>query len=302
MTRKFHPQEGSLLRKLVAYFVLLIGIPSLMLGEDIGWPREMTQNGARIVYYQPQIDQWSDYRTLNARMAISVTPSGGKPTLGVVSIQARTDADKENRTVLISNIKLTDTRFPSVDVATDAKLDALVHTFFKPDNTMTISLDRLTAEVEEGKVSGPAVKVDNNPPKIFVSRGPAVLLLVDNKEVRAAIEKTKLEFVVNANWTVLFDTTGKKYYLLNGKQWLTSAKLEGPWTVAAQLPKEMDKLPADQNWEEVKKAIPPQGPAGAAPVVFFSNVPAEVIEFKGAPVYAKIPGTQVTYATNTKSK
>src|ERR1700729_758811 len=301
MTRRFSPTKESGLGKVVAYLLLMIGMPSLMLAQDIGWPREMAQNGAHIIYYQPQIDQWADYRTLNARMAISVTPAGGKPTLGVVSIQARTDADKENRTVLISNIKLTDTRFPSVDVATDAKLDALVHTFFKPDNTMTISLDRLAAEVEEGKVSGPAVKVDNNPPKIFVSRVPTVLLLVDKTEVRAPIEKTKLEFVVNANWTVLFDTAGKKYYLLNGKQWLTAAKLEGPGTVAAQLPKEMSKLPADQNWEEVKKAIPPQGPVGAAPAVFFSSVPAEVIEFKGAPVYAKIPGPQLTYATNTKS-
>src|ERR1700727_1086668 len=182
MARKFHPQEGSSVRKLVAYLVLLIGIPSLMLAEDIGWPREMTQNGARIVYYQPQIDQWSDYRTVNARMAISVTPAGGKPTPGVGSIPARTDADKETRNVVISNIKLTDIRFPSADAAGDAKLGELVRTFFKPDNTITISLDRLTAEVEEGKVSGPAGKVDNKPPKIFVSRGPTVLLLVDDKE------------------------------------------------------------------------------------------------------------------------
>jgi hypothetical protein len=301
MTRRLRIGEECGVRKVVAYVLLLFGIPSLMLGEDIGWPREITQNGAHIVYYQPQIDQWTNYRTLDARMAISVTPAGGKPTPGVVSIQARTDADKETRNVVISNIKVTDIRFPSVDAAGDAKLGELVRTFFKPDNTITISLDRLTAEVEEGKVSGPAVQVDNKPPKIFVSRGSTVLLLIDNKEVRAAIEKTKLEFVVNANWTVLFDTAGKKYYLLNGKQWLTADKLEGPWTVAAQLPKEMNKLPADQNWEEVKKAIPPQGPAGAAPTVFFSSVPAEVIEFKGPPVYAKIPGTQLTYATNTKS-
>src|SRR5580700_8445625 len=301
MKARFRLKDECGVRKFAAYLLLLLGIPSLLLAEDIGWPREMTQNGARIVYYQPQIDQWLDYRTLSAWMAISVTPAGGKATPGVVSIQARTDADKDNRTVVISNIKLTDTRFPSVDAAGDAKLGELVRTFFKPDNTMTISLDRLTAEVEEGKVSGPAVKLDNNPPKIFVSKGPTVLLLVDDKEVRAPIEKTKLEFVVNANWTVLFDKTGKKYYLLNGKQWLTAVKLEGPWTAVAQLPKEMDKLPADQNWEEVKKAIPPQGPAGAAPTVFFSNVPAEVIEFKGAPVYAKIPGAQLTYATNTQS-
>ena len=105
-------REESAARKAVAYLLLLWGIPSLMLAEDIGWPREMTQNGARIVYYQPQIDRWQDYRILDARMAIQVTPAGGKPTPGVVSLQARTDANKETRTVVISNIKLTDTRFP----------------------------------------------------------------------------------------------------------------------------------------------------------------------------------------------
>jgi hypothetical protein len=171
MTRRFLPREESGVRKAVAYLLLLIGIPSLVLAEDIGWPREMKQDGARIVYYQPQIDQWTDYRTLNARMAISVTPAGGKPIPGVVSIEARTDADKENRTVVISNIKLTDTRFPSADAADVAKLGDLVRAFFKPDDTMTISLERLTAEVEEGKVSGIAVKVDNNPPKIFCHQG-----------------------------------------------------------------------------------------------------------------------------------
>jgi hypothetical protein len=301
MTYRVSPENECQVRKIVAYVLLLCGSSSLLLAEDIGWPREISQNGARIVYYQPQIDQWPDYRILDARMAVSVTPAGGKPTPGVVSIQARTDVNKDNRTVVVSNIKVLDARFSSADAAANAKLGELVRTLSKPEDTMTISLDRLTAEVEEGKVSGPAVKVDNKPPKIFVSRGPTVLLLVDNKEVRAPIEKTKLEFVVNANWTVLFDTIGKKYYLLNGKQWLTAAKLEGPWTPTAQLPKELNKLPADQNWAEVKKAIPPQGAAGAAPTVFFSSVPAEVIEFSGAPVYAKIPGTQLTYATNTKS-
>ncbi len=95
MTRRFRVGDKCGLRKAVAYLLLLFGVPNLMLAEEIGWPREMTQNGARIVYYQPQIDQWSDYRTLDARMAISVTPVGGKPTPGVVSVQARTDANKE---------------------------------------------------------------------------------------------------------------------------------------------------------------------------------------------------------------
>src|SRR5580658_9260190 len=174
MKAKFRLKDECGVRKFAAYLLLLLGIPSLMLGEDIGWPREITQNGAHIVYYQPQIDRWADYRTLDARMAISVTPAGGKPTPGVVSIRARTDANKETRTVLISNIKVIDARFPSADEATATKLEELVRTFFKSDNTITISLDRLAAEGEEDKVSGPPVKVENNPPKIFVSKGPTV--------------------------------------------------------------------------------------------------------------------------------
>jgi hypothetical protein len=105
MTRRFRPRDESGARKFVAFLLLVLGIPSLMTAQEIGWPRDMTQNGAHIIYYQPQIDEWSDYRTLNARMAISVTPAGGKPTPGVVSIQARTDADKETRIVVISDIK-----------------------------------------------------------------------------------------------------------------------------------------------------------------------------------------------------
>jgi hypothetical protein len=84
----------------------MLGIPNLMLAEDLGWPREVVQNGARIVYYQPQIDKWTDYHTLDARMAITVTPSGGKTTPGVISISARTDANKEDRTVFVSDKEL----------------------------------------------------------------------------------------------------------------------------------------------------------------------------------------------------
>ena len=301
MKRDLDLEEKSRVRRLIAYLLLLMAIPSLLIAQDPGWPRELTQNGTRVVYYQPQIDDWRDYRDLDARMAILVTPAGGQPAPGVVSLRARTDANKDDRTVVISNIQIVDTRFPSADVATADRLGELVRIFITKENTITISLDRLLASVEEGKVSGPAVQVKNDPPKIFVSTGPAVLLLVDGEVVRAPIEKTKLEFVVNTNWPLFFDKDGKKYSLLNGKQWLTAANLEGPWSVAAQLPKDLSKLPADQNWDDVKKAIPPQDTSSKAPMVFYSNVPAEVIEFKGDPIYTKVPNTNLVYATNTDS-
>lgn len=145
MTGRNPVREASAVRKAIVYLLLLSGIPTLMLAEDIGWPREMTQNSARICYCQPQSDQWQDYRTLDARIATSVTPPGGKATPSVVSFQARTDANKETRTIVNSNIKWTDTRFPAVDAASAAKAGELVRAFFKPEEAKS-SDPRYTAD------------------------------------------------------------------------------------------------------------------------------------------------------------
>jgi hypothetical protein len=61
----------------------------------------------------------------------------------------------------------------------------------------------------------------------------------------------------------------------------------------------MEKLPAGQNFDEVKKMVPPPPPSGAVPQVFYSNTPAELIVLKGSPVYSKITGTGLLYVVNT---
>src|SRR5437868_12137799 len=48
--------------------------------QDIGWPRQVSKNGAELIYYQPQIDEWKDYKELSGRAAFSLTPKGGKET------------------------------------------------------------------------------------------------------------------------------------------------------------------------------------------------------------------------------
>src|SRR4030095_14430862 len=54
--------------------------------SDPGWPREVTQGGAKLVYYQPQIDEWKDYRELTGDVAVSLTPAGGEARLGVAPL------------------------------------------------------------------------------------------------------------------------------------------------------------------------------------------------------------------------
>src|SRR5437899_9861288 len=58
--------------------------------QDPGWPRQIVKDGATLVYYQPQLDDWKDYKEIFARVAFSLTPSGGKEAVGVASFQANT--------------------------------------------------------------------------------------------------------------------------------------------------------------------------------------------------------------------
>jgi len=277
------------------------GFPVRATADDPGWPRERDQDGAHLIIYQPQIDDWKQFKQVSGRMAISLTPRGEQPHVGVVTLQMDTDTDMDSRTVLLSHPTITGTSFPGADPATAKKLDQLVRTFLKPDATMTISVDRLVASVDE-KTAAPAIAVKNDPPAIFASFGPAILLFIDGEPVLAPVENADMQFVVNANWPLFLDTTSHQYYLFTGQRWVTSSELKGGWKEPASLPAKMSKIPGDPQWAGLKPYIaPPASHAGKVPVVYFSNVPAELIVFGGKPVFAAIPGTKLTFATNTDS-
>ncbi|HLJ85406.1 MAG TPA: hypothetical protein VKZ53_01205 [Candidatus Angelobacter sp.] len=267
--------------------------------QDPGWPRQVVKDGATLVYYQPQVDEWKDYKELSARVAFSLTPSGGKQVLGVASMQAGTIVDKASRTAYIRDVKVTSVRFPSLEPQAAASMENLFKELV-PKGGEPISVDRLMADLQHTKTESKPIAAKTDPPQIFYSAKPAILLMVEDKPVLAPIEKTDLQFVVNANWNVVFDKSSKTYYLAYENGWLSAQDLvKGPWTPTQKLPKDMSKLPADQTWAAVKKLIPPPPPSGVVPQVFFSSGPAELIVFKSAPVYTKIPGTQLLYAANT---
>jgi len=102
--------------------VLIVASVRLSLAQDPGWPREMTKDGARLVYYQPQVDDWKNFKELDFRLAVSLTPAGGKAVVGVVSVHAQTDVNVDARTVLIHNLTISETRFPSLEAEAAARM------------------------------------------------------------------------------------------------------------------------------------------------------------------------------------
>jgi hypothetical protein len=192
--------------------------------------------------------------------------------------------------------------FPSLSADEAARMDGLARSFLKPGHTVILSLDRFMALASKPK-QNPTVPLKNDPPRIFVSYGPTVLLQSDGQPVWGQIPNSSLQFVVNTNWPVFFDTSTSKYYLFDDTEWLTASSPTGPWSYTDRLPRDMSRIQSDPRWEGLAKAkaFPPPKKSAAVPKVLYSAEPAELILFKGPPSFAPIPGTQLAYAANTDS-
>ena len=169
---------------------------------------------------------------------------------------------------------------------------------------MTVSLDRVLAYLDPAQQrQQSAVDVNLDPPKIFYSSKPAILVITLGEPQLQSVDDNQkdLMFVANTNWDIFFDTEGVGYYLLNQESWLTTKDLiKGPWTAAVTLPGALSSLPANENWDDVRKQIPGK-PDKNPPLVLISTEPAELILTQGEPKYIHIPGTKLLRMSNTDS-
>jgi hypothetical protein len=95
-----------------------------------------------VTVYQPQVDAWNGLR-LEGQAAVSLRAGEGAPTFGVMWFAARTSVDKPARLVILEELTITRTSFPSAPdkaEALTARLRAQVGNAPK-----VIALDRLEA-------------------------------------------------------------------------------------------------------------------------------------------------------------
>jgi len=293
---------------ILTLFILLAGTRLALSADsppdDPGWPRLMKKNGKELTIYQPQVDSWPDYKNINVRFAIAVKDvKSKKETFGVAEVEADTVVDQSQRVVAVIP-KKRELRFPNTSEAEAANLRKVVDDISPIRHALTVSLDRILTYLDPANQSlQPSVPLNLDPPKIFHSKKPAVLVIIMGEPQLQPVVKDKndLMFVANTNWDIFYDTPTQKYYLLNQQSWLTTADLAGgPWTPTSTLPKGLSSLPADDNWADVRKQIPGK-PEKNPPVVLVSKEPAELILTKGEPSYAPIPGTKLLRMNNTES-
>jgi hypothetical protein len=276
--------------------------------NDNGWPRRFTLGSNSIAVYQPQIEDWTG-NSFAARAAVAITQGSSKqPLYGVLWFSARAEIDKINRLVTLSdfrvkkiNIPLAPDKASAIEVALQARV---------AKRGEVIALDRLLMDmaINDAATNDATYEVKNDPPKIYFSTRPAILVLIDGTPVFRQIKDTRLERVINTRGLVVRDPSSGKTYLHLMDGWLQASSIAGPWTIAGQTPPDLkralDLAIASRQVDLLDGAQLSLAEAvrqNAVPAIFVSTQPAELLQTQGEPQVAPIDGTELIYVTNTEN-
>lgn len=262
------------------------------------WPHTVSQDGASATIYQPQAVDWPDRKRLTARAALAIQPAGqAHPIIGTVELSLATQTDEAAGIVHLSDPTLLATHFPELDTQQAAALETKIRAFLPEMATREVPLASVLLSLKQLPVA--SVAVNNDPPTIFHADQPASLVVFDGEPVLVPAGKSGLSFAANTNWDVFFDQG--TWYLLNNGQWLSAPAASGPYAAVKQLPREFGTLPNEPNFADVRKRIPalPAAQAKAAPKIFVSTKPAEIIVTQGPPRLVPVAGTGLQRVANT---
>ncbi len=270
------------------------------------WPRNIALSNASVVVYQPQVESW-DGNQIQLRAAVSVKPAGSQtPSFGAVFATARTEVDRVARTVVFNDLAITKSNFPTLPdqgAAYAAELKSKLGAA-----TRTISLDRVEASLKAAGVKAPSFPVKNEPPRIIVSNTPAILVPIDGAPVIKPLpDDSRFKRVINTRALMLQGGLGDSWYMHVYDGWLSSSSLDGPWTKAGRTPIGMDdvakKLAASGIVDMLTggpNANPKPSLANGVPTIYTSQVPTELIVFKGIPAFVPVVGT-LLWASNSST-
>ncbi len=180
------------------------------------------------------MDSWRGYTNLHFRCAIAVKGVTAQERFGVAEIEAVTVTDQVNRFVALVPVQR-EVRFPNTSAADLAALRQAVDRLRPPGEAITISLDRVIACLNPDQhPTAPAVPVNLDPPRIFYSRQPALLLsfLGEPRWVGVETNRNDLQVALNANWLVLFEPARQQYYLLKTVTYSQTGGYSGQYVAA----------------------------------------------------------------------
>ncbi|HJQ69007.1 MAG TPA: carbohydrate-binding family V/XII [Blastocatellia bacterium] len=282
---------------------------------DKGWPRKFVSPAGTFSVYQPQIEQWRGNR-FEARAAVAIADGQSKQTTyGVLWFTSRTEIDKVNRLVRMTDFRITKVSFPTAAERAAHYRDLLQQQ--APNAGDVIALDRLLAEmaITEAGDENTRYQLKNDAPRIFFSTRTAILILIDGSPVLRPVKGTELKRVINTRVLILHDESKGMFYLHLMDGWMESLTATGPWVIAQKTPDDLEKAlkiaaeskqvdlldGAGAGSGQTQPSLKQVARTGLIPSIYTSTEPAELIQTMGDPQVASIEGTRLIYVTNTEN-
>ncbi|TJZ74793.1 hypothetical protein [Chitiniphilus eburneus] len=276
------------------------------------WPRTYTVDGLPITLHLPQLDSWEG-NVLSGRIAVEIKTGTARDkqgkardtlVYGVMWFTARAETDKAARTATLRDAQIARVSFPTAPEKQDEYL-ALLRKLI-PAHELVADLDHLESAlaIQNAQDAQAGVPVRNDPPQILFSFGPAVLVSIDGTPVEKATGEPGVTRVINTR-SLLLKEAGR-YYLGFGGHWEEAGALTGPWqpvksvsagvsAAARALIKDKQVDPLDPPPDALKQALAD----GRYPSIHVASTPTELLVVDGEPQFAPIPGTRLSYITNS---
>ncbi|MCU0251084.1 MAG: hypothetical protein MUE61_12795 [Vicinamibacterales bacterium] len=167
----------------------------------------------------------------------------------------------------------------------------------------------LVANMPKDDSGEPAPKV---PPRIVVATTPTELIATDGQPAWRPLPSGKLLYVENAETPWLRDLDGQQMYVLLSGRWFKATSTAGPWAFvrADQLPAAFSAIPAGSDIGGVRVSV--AGTEEADDAMLDAQIPQTTAirradttfesTYDGSPAFERIPGTSVSWATNTEAQ
>lgn len=283
--------------------VLALAASVATAAEDSGptdWPRTYAgSDGGLLTVYQPQVDAWPGRVKLEAHAAVELQRGEGKASYGAVWISARTRTDQRTGQVALESPELTRLEFPTLGEDERGRVRSALESGLA-ESSLSVPLPAVLASLSKEETTKERARLSNDPPQIYYSAKPAILVALNGRAALAPVKGTSLSYAVNTNWNLFSDGTDGQWYLLDGESWLVAPSLDGPWTAAETLPDAFSSLPDGEEWKDVRAHVPGKTLGeGDVPRVFVTTKPAELLLTAGPPQMESIPGTQLLYVENS---
>lgn len=265
------------------------------------YPRTVATGAGTVTIYAPQILDWDDFEEMTGLTAVELTPAGSAEPMYVnVGFRATATVSRDSDVVQVRDVELISMR--RSDGSELSEPEARVIRESIPEGTRELPLDLVVSYLAEGAVPDDAVGIKSDPPEIIVSQRDARLVLLVGEPVMAPVaDGVDADFAANTNWPLF--RVDDRWYLLDGRNWLTSAELSGEWQWAGALPEPLTRLPEADDWRDTRAAALAweAPPSDRPPEVFVREKPAELIAFDGAPRLEPVGDIGIEHATNTES-